>query len=81
MIIERTSPVSGKTNTMDLDVTQEQLDRIKLPGQHIQNVMPHLTADQREFILTGITGEEWDSLFEEDDEDEFSPFLDDEPAF
>ena len=25
----------------------------------IQEAMPHLTPDEREFIMTGITAEEW----------------------
>jgi hypothetical protein len=29
--------------------------------------MPHLTPDEREFIMTGITEEEWDELFSEDE--------------
>jgi hypothetical protein len=32
-------------------------------GELIQNAMPHLSADDREFVKTGITGEEWDQLF------------------
>jgi hypothetical protein len=47
-------------------------------GALIQVAFPDLTADQREFILTGITKDEWNILFEETDE------LDgerDEPAF
>lgn len=66
MIITRTSPVSGKTTTMEIDVTQSQLDSWE-SGQLIQNAMPNLSEDEREFILTGITPEEWDSMFGEED--------------
>jgi hypothetical protein len=34
----------------------------------IQDAFPTLTADEREFILTGITSEEWDEIFPEEDE-------------
>ena len=34
-------------------------------GKSIQNAMPYLTADEREFIMTGITPEEWP--FKEDE--------------
>lgn len=64
MNITRTSPVSGITRTMDLDVTQEQLDALE--HFHIQNVLGHLSADDREFILTGITPDEWESLWDSD---------------
>jgi hypothetical protein len=29
----------------------------------IQEAMPNLSADDREFIMTGITPEEWNSAF------------------
>jgi hypothetical protein len=63
MKIIRTSPFSGNTNVMEIDVTQEQLSSWE-NGTLIQNAMPHLTPDEREFIKTGITPEEWDSAFQ-----------------
>lgn len=36
-------------------------------GAHIQNALPLLTPDEREFLLTGMTPEEWDAAFGEDD--------------
>ena len=62
MQIIRTSPFSGNTNVMEIDVTQEQLSSWE-SGVLIQNAMPNLSADEREFIMTGITPEEWDSAF------------------
>lgn len=47
---------------MEIDVTLEQLSRWR-NGELIQNVMPHLTPDEREFIMTGITAEKWEKLF------------------
>ena len=32
----------------------------------IQNVFPHLNAGQREFIMTGITDDEWEAAFKRD---------------
>lgn len=58
MLIKRESMLSGIIHEMDLPVTNEQLAEW-LNGSLIQNVMPHLTADQREFLMTGITPEEW----------------------
>jgi hypothetical protein len=65
MLIERASPFTGELRTLDLDVTQEQLDAWR-SGTVIQRAMPNLSADEREFILTGITPEEWDDMFAED---------------
>ena len=61
MEITRTSPISGITRTKDIPVTQEQLNEWK-GGTIIQKVMPELTPEQREFIMTGIIQEEWDTL-------------------
>jgi len=58
MLLERTSMISNKTTTMELPITDGQLNRWE-QGELIQNVFPDLTPDQREFIMTGITAEEW----------------------
>ena len=62
MIITQVSPISGKTHVMDLDITNEQLIKWG-EGMLIQNAFPNLTPSEREFIKTGITSSEWDSLF------------------
>jgi hypothetical protein len=62
MKIVRKSPFSGKTNEMEIPVTPEQLDQWH-NGELIQKAMPNLTPDQREFIMTGITPEEWAETF------------------
>jgi hypothetical protein len=62
MQIIRKSPFSGNTNSMEIEITQEQI-ALWESGTLIQNAMPHLSADEREFIMTGITPEEWDSAF------------------
>jgi hypothetical protein len=58
----RTSPVSGKINEMVLDVSADQMERYWASNENIQDVFPNLTAEEREFILTGITPEEWDEM-------------------
>jgi hypothetical protein len=78
MIITRKSPFSGKTNTKDIDVTMEQLEAWRGGGM-IQNVMPHLSASDREFLMTGITDDEWPSEQEEAKGSEES--YDDDPEF
>lgn len=66
MKITRTSPFSGRTITLDIDVTQEQIVNWQ-DGQLIQEAMPNLTPDEREFIKTGVTAEEWERVFREED--------------
>jgi hypothetical protein len=65
MLIERTSKVSGITRTFDLPVSVEQMERFESGRETIQDIFPHLTADEREFIKSGITAQEWDQLFGE----------------
>lgn len=62
MLITRISPISGQSHTEDLPITAEQLDRWH-EGQLIQEAMGNLTAEQREFVMTGITDQEWQSMF------------------
>ena len=63
MLVTRRSPFSQVENTMELDVTPEQLTRYKQGNELIQNVFPNLSPKHREFIMTGITPEEWNSTF------------------
>lgn len=71
MLITRKSPLTGITRSKEINVTMDQLLAWEM-GELIQDAMPHLSADDREFIKTGIDGEEWDQLFggKDDFEDE-----------
>ena len=62
MEITKTSIHSGITRTFDLDVTEDEYADWKA-GELIQNAMPRLNADEREFVKTGITAEEWEEIF------------------
>lgn len=69
MKITRIDPFTKKENTMELDITQAQLDRWQ-NGELIQNVFPYLTADEREFIKTGIAPDSWDVYLNEESTEE-----------
>lgn len=62
MEITKKSMFTGKTHTLDIPVTQEQLNEWE-NGKVIQRAMPNLTPDEREFIKTGVTKEEWNKVF------------------
>ena len=62
MLISKVSAISNKMHTMDIDVTDEQLQDWR-EGAAIQDAMPNLTPDEREFIKTGITPKEWEEMF------------------
>ena len=57
--ITRRSPLTGKTNTMSLDISEGALLAWS-SGMLIQDAMPNLGADEREFVMTGITPYEWE---------------------
>ena len=64
MQVTRTSPFTGIVNTMELDVTQAQIDELVEPDRRlIQEIFPNLTSAEREFIKTGYTQEDWDAIF------------------
>ncbi len=65
LTVTRKSMVSGVERSMELDIAQEDLDRWEKGEGLIQEIFPGLTPDQREFIMTGITSEEWDEEFGE----------------
>ena len=69
--VTKKSIISGKTNTMELDISQEQLDRWEsVDKQLIQVAFPNLSSSGREFLMTGITPTEWNDTFGDGDEDD-----------
>ena len=62
MIISRDSIITGESSEMDLPVTKEQLQMWK-SGMLIQNCMPHLEIEHREFLISGMTIEEQNNFF------------------
>ena len=62
MQVTKRSSISGKEHTQEVDITQEQWNRWK-GGELLQNVCPHLDNDDREFLISGSTKEEWAALF------------------
>lgn len=64
--ITRQSMLTGILHTMELPVTMHQYTLWE-EGMLIQDAMPNLSADEREFIMTGITPSEWVEAFGEDE--------------
>lgn len=67
MLVTKFSPISGKTNSMELPITEAQLMAHR-NGELVQNVFPHLRPEEREFLTSGITPSEWIEMFGEEDE-------------
>lgn len=62
MIFTRTSILTGITRHRDLDVTPAQLAKWQA-GTVIQMAMPHLSKEDREWLLSGMSAEEWAAEF------------------
>lgn len=75
MLIKRKSYISGIERTRDIPVNPEDLAAWSAGHGSIQDIMPYLNDSDREFILSGITDEEWDEAFADEEE------LEEEPAF
>ena len=59
----RKSAWSGKTHTMRIAMTPEQYAELLRPDRrHIQDLLPHCSPGEREFIVSGLTPEEWNAL-------------------
>ena len=64
MIIERRSELTGAYREMEIDVCPQQIKEWE-EGRLIQDAMPNLTPSEREFIMTGTTDEEWETMSDE----------------
>jgi len=53
--------LTGNVSMRYIPVTEEQVMRWER-GELIQNAMPELSLDDREFLMTGITPLEWGEL-------------------
>lgn len=68
MIVTRISTLTGAENTMRIDITPEELIRVEQRRETmelIQNIVPHLSSQDREFLINGITHEESVRMFGE----------------
>jgi len=72
MKIQRTSPLTHKKHTREIDVAPGKYEYWLATDRNdrplIQHYFPELSADDREFLLTGIPKEEWAQFDEENDQ-------------
>lgn len=59
MIIRRISPLTYRTHSLDLKLTQEQYLDWALGDATPEDAMPDLTPEEREFVMNGIHPDEW----------------------
>ena len=69
--VTKQSIITKKMNTMELPITQEHLDMYETVGDIlVQDAFPNLDIGQREFLISGITPDEWVETFGEEGDDE-----------
>jgi hypothetical protein len=67
MTITKRSKMTGKEHTREIAISEEQIARWR-GGAYIQDAAPHLSPDDREFLISGTTPEEWEAAFGTGDE-------------
>lgn len=70
MLIQKQSMVTGILHTRDIPVNHQKYQKwisLGVKAPHVQDMFPELSPDDREFLLTGITPEEWDNMFPEEE--------------
>ena len=60
MLIHRISALTGLPRKMEIPCTLQELNAWR-NGVLAQDAFPSLSADEREFIMTGVTPEEWEA--------------------
>lgn len=65
--VTATSRLTGRTHTVMLPVAKARIERWLQGGTLIQDAFPDLDVDQREFLLSGATPEEWGEAFKEEE--------------
>ena len=64
--ITKKSELTGVVHKKEFLMTPEQFAEYMLPARQrrvLQLIFPELSADDREFLISGITQEEWDQEF------------------
>ena len=68
MYIKRKSVISNIERTRNIPVNPDDYFAWQAGHASIQELMPYLTDSDREFILSGITDDEWSTMFAEEEE-------------
>ena len=63
MLITRISLLTGTEHTREVPITDHQAKDLELKRGLIQEICPDLSAEDREFLMTGITQDEWENAF------------------
>lgn len=65
MKVEMRSRMTNRLHVREIEITEEEWRRIQ-DGELVHLVVPHLSPGDREYLISGITNEEWESYFGKD---------------
>ena len=60
--VTKASMLTGKKHTLEIPCDTTQLNEWLRGIKPIQEAMPNVSAELREFLMTGITPEEWNEM-------------------
>ena len=64
--VHKQSCITGNHNSMVLPTRQGELEYWEESMTLVQDAFPHFTPEQREFLISGSTPEEWNATFGSD---------------
>ncbi len=67
--VVRQSPISGTVNSRVMRFTKQAYHNWADNNMLIQDALPGLSPDDREFLMTGITPAEWAATFPPEDDE------------
>jgi len=70
MELTRTSPLTGKTNTIFIEGLTDGMLKSWKDGALAQDAFRGIPPELREFIMTGITPEEWSRILPPEEEED-----------
>lgn len=77
MEITKRSDATGVIHTREIDIEEWEYRRyVRGELGYVRDAFPLLSAEDREFLVTGVTPEEWDELFGDIEEDEMADYTD-----
>jgi hypothetical protein len=65
MLIKRISNLTGNENVRDIPAEPKDIFSWEAGEGSVSELMPYLNQEDRDFIATGITKEEWNALFKQ----------------
>lgn len=61
--VEVRSVLDRLVRSREIEATEEQMDRYYCGEEKVQDIFPEMSKEEREFLISGIDGEEWRKVF------------------